>query len=112
MASRKNDRTAAPTERDAEILRLEIHALGDYAHVTVRCQRGHLVIGTEDDDPVARLTPLGRRNFGMSFHRHTGAWEKMPFVGELAEQANTLVATLAPYLQRYAFPDTNSGSDH
>jgi antitoxin (DNA-binding transcriptional repressor) of toxin-antitoxin stability system len=112
MASRKSVRTAAPSEREAEILRREIHALGDYAHVTVRCQRGHLVICADDDAPVARLTPLGRGNFGMSFHRHTGAWEKMPFVGDLPEQASTLVATLAPYLQRYDFSDTKSGSDH
>ena len=110
--SRKSGRDSPPSDRDAEQLRREIHSIGDYAHVTVRCSRGHLVICGDDDEPIARLTPLGMGRFGMSFHRHTGQWEPMPFVGDLPEQARTLTTTLAPYLQRWDCPVTKSGSDH
>ncbi len=109
---RRATRSSAPSEREAEQLRREIHALGDYAHVTVRCSHGHLVICGDDNEPVARLTPLAMGRFGLSFHRHTGRWEPMPFIGDLAEQAHTLTAVLAPYLQRCDFSDAKSGSDH
>lgn len=112
MASRKTAGTLAPTDDDADRLRRELHALGDFAHVNVRAARGHLVITADGDDPVARLTPLGEGHYGMSFHRHTGRWEQMPFVGNLSEQASTLVAALGAYLQRYDFSDIKSGSDH
>ena len=112
IASRKIARSLAPTDDDAETLRRAIHTLGDFAHITVRSQRGHLIIRSDGDDPVARLTPIGAGQFGMSFHRHTGRWEPMPFVGDLSQQADTLVAALGAYLQRYDFSDINSGSDH
>ena len=79
---------------------------------TVRALRGYLVIFSNGDDPIARLTAVGVDQFGMSFHRHTGRWEPMPFVGDLSQQAYTLVATLGPYLQCYDFSDSKSGSDH
>ncbi len=110
--ARKTARTLAPTDHDADRLRRQIHALGDFAHVTVRSQRGHLVIRSDGDEPVARLTPLGAGQYGMSFHRHTGRWEAMPFVGDLSQQADTLVAALGAYLQRYDFSAIKSGSDH
>ena len=112
MASRNPAPTPAPTDDDADQLRRELHALGDFSHVTVRSERGHLIISGDAGDPVARLTPLGSAQFGMSFHRHTGRWEPMPFVGDLSQQANNLVAALGPYLQRDDFSDSKSGSDH
>lgn len=112
MASRKIAHTPAPTDDDAARLRREIHALGDFAHVTVRPARGHLVISGDGNDPVARLTPIGAGQYGMSFRRHTGLWEPMPFVGDLSQQANTLIAALGAYLQHDDFSDSKTGSDH
>ena len=89
-----------------------IHALGDYGHVSVRAARGHLTILVEDGAPVARATPLGAGQFGLSFHTHTGRWEPMPVVADLTRLAHDLIALLGPYLQRWDFPGRNSGSDH
>lgn len=111
MAADKQTRRARPTSDDADVLRRAIHALGDYGHVSVRAARGHLTIFVEDDAPVARATPLGAGQFGLSFHKHTGRWEPMPVVANLAQLAHDLVGLLGPYLQRYDFPDRNSGSD-
>jgi hypothetical protein len=112
MARLPRTRLATPTGQDAEALRRAIHALGEYAHVTVRAERGHLTIFAHEGPPVARCTPLGGGQFGLSFRTHTGRWEPMPFVGDLTSLADDLVTTLAPYLQRWDFPDRNSGSDH
>ena len=89
-----------------------IRALGQSAHVTVRPGRSHLNIYAGNEDPVARFTPLGAGQFGLSFHTHTGRREPMPFVGETRQIAETLVSTLAPYLQPDDLPRRNSGSGH
>lgn len=77
-----------------------IHALGgDYAHVTVRAQRGLLYVYAEDpDDAVARLHPLADATYGLSFHHHSGRWQPMPFSGDLNHITKILVDTLGPYL--------------
>ena len=75
-----------------------VRAVGEYAHVVVRVARGHLVIYAGDEEPVARLTPLGQAQYGLSFYRHDGRWERMPFTGAISEMATTLVDTLGPYL--------------
>jgi len=111
MATRKR-RTETVTDEQAERLTAALHALGDYAHVSVRAERGHLHIYSGDGDPVARLTPLGGGQHGLSFHRHTGQWERMPFAGDLAHMAETIVTTLGPYLERGDFSRGMSGSDH
>ena len=69
-------------------------------------------ICVDDGAPVARATPLGAGQFGLSFHTHTGRWEPMPVVADLTRLAHDLVGLLGPYLQRWDFPDRNSGSDH
>lgn len=79
--------------------------------VAVRAKRGHLLIAP-DDEPVARLTPLGGGQFGLSFHTHAGRWEPMPFTGNLSQQAHNVVTVLGMYLARCNFTDSNSGSDH
>ena len=96
---------------DADALRRAIHALGDYGHVSVLAARGHLTIHVDDGVPVAWATPLGAGQFGLSFHTHTGRWEPMPVVVDLTRLAHDLVGLLGPYLQRWDFPDRNSGSD-
>jgi hypothetical protein len=112
MAASKRTRLPTPTPADAEALHRAIHALGDYGHVSVRAERGHLKIFVDEGAPVARFTPLGGGQFGLSFHTHTGRWEPMPFVGDLVHLAHDLVGVLGPYLQRWDFSDRKSGSDH
>ena len=111
MTSRKGTPLGATTEQEAERLQAAIRALGDFAHVSVRRTRGQLNILAGDEQPVARLTPLGAGRYGLSFMRHTGRWEAMPFSGALAEMADTVVSTLGAYLARYDFPSGISGSD-
>jgi hypothetical protein len=112
MMSRKRPVGATPTEGEAQHLQAAIRALGEYGHVSVRPVRGCLNIFAGDDQPVARLTPLGGGHFGLSFMRHTGRWEPMPFSGLLSDMPDTIVSTLAPYLARYDFSSRISGSDH
>lgn len=112
MALTPRERSRIPLVDAADTLQRAIRALGDYAHVSVRPLRGHLTIGVEDGEPVARCTPLGGGQYGASFRTHTGRWEPMPFVGDLPHLAQALVNALDPYLQRWDFPGRNSGSDH
>lgn len=111
MAARKSSRREPLTDDQAVDLATAIHARGAYAHVSVRAERGHLNIYPDDDDPVARLTPLGGGQYGLSFHRHTGQWERMPFAGDLSHLADVIVETLGMYLER-SFSSRISGSDH
>jgi hypothetical protein len=112
MAPRSRAPRVGPAPQDADILQQAIRALGDYAHVSVRAVRGHLAILVDNGEPVARCTPLGAGQYGLSFHTHTGRWENMPFVADLTHLAQDLVTALGPYLQRSDFPDTKSGSEH
>ena len=92
------------TSSDEEQLRHCIHALGDYADVEIRANRGHLNIGQDPDDPVARATPVGGGQYGLSFRSHTGRWEPMPVVGNLEVIAQAAVDMLGPYLARWDSP--------
>ena len=112
MAPRPRAPRGQPAPQEADTLQRAIRGLGDYAHVSVRAARGHLTICVDDGEPVARCTPLGAGQYGLSFHSHTGRWEPMPFATDLTHLAQDLVAALGPYLQRWDFPDTNSGSHH
>jgi hypothetical protein len=106
----KNKRTV--TSVDAAALTHAIGTRGDYAHVVVRAERGHLNIYPDDFAPVARLTPLTASLYRLGFRTHTGRWEPMPFAGTLTQMAQALVDTLAPYLERNDFTDRNSGANH
>ena len=66
--------------------------------MVARVERGQLVVYAGYDEPVARLTPLGQAQYGLSFYRHDGRWERMPFTGAISEMATTLIETLGPYL--------------
>ena len=112
MATRKPARSALPTPHEAQALQQALHALGDYGHVSVRAGRGHLNIVVDGGEPVARCTPLGAGQYGLSFHSHTGRWEPMPIIADLSRLAHELVGVLAPYLQRWDFPDTKRGLNH
>lgn len=104
MASRKLASPASQADdAAAAALSQAIRRLGHYAHVEVRAHRGHLNIYPGDDEPVARLSPLGGSRFGLSFHSHTGRWEQMPFAGPLDDDmARTIVNMLGPYLSSNA----------
>jgi hypothetical protein len=112
MNKRKTSASHTITSADEERLRRGIHALGDYAHVEVHAIREHLDIGPAPDDPVARATPLGGGQYGLSFHSHTGRWERMPVVGNLDEIAQAAVDMLGPHLTRWDFSDRMSDPDH
>ncbi len=106
------DKTALKaTTADAEKLERGIRQNSQFAHVRVHLVRGQLDI-CPDDEPVARATPLGDGQYGLSFRSHTGKWERMPITGSLDELAQGVVDALGPYLERWNFSDTNSGSDH
>ena len=115
---RAPDGTAQPDPVDpraaleAAALARALRALGDYAHVAVRAERGHLNIFVDDGAPLARVTSLGANQYSLSFHSHTGRWEPMPFVGDLLPLAHDLVTALGPYLERPDFPGGIRGSGH
>jgi hypothetical protein len=98
----------------AAIMEQAIRALGNFAHVTVRSQRGHLNIFVDEDSmaAVARLTPIGADTYGLSFHSHTGKWEPMPFAGTLSDLAETVVTVLSAHLERWEFTPGMNRSDH
>jgi len=112
MAPRTRTRSTPVSLLEADALQRALHGLGDYAHVAVRVERGHLNIFIDDGAPVARVTPIGANQYGLSFHSHTGRWEKMPFVGELIPLAHDLVTALGPYLERPDFSGGIPGSGH
>jgi transposase len=89
--------TRAPDADVATAFCTAIGALGDYAHVTVRPRRGLLyVYADETEDAVARFHPLGDGTYGLSFHHHSGAWQPMPFSGDLHHITAVLVDSLGP----------------
>ena len=111
MKTRKRFSMSKPTDQQAQQLCDVIHSLGDYVHVRVRAQRGHLNIYPADEyEPVARLSTLGGGEYNLSFRKHTGRWEPMPFAGDISHLAQDLVNTLALYLQSWDFTDRKSGS--
>jgi len=112
MPTKNRKGQTSPTGANASAAQKAIHALGHYAHVSVRAQRGHLNIYPDDDVPIARFTPIGSGQYGLSFHNHHGRWEQMPFTGDLISLAQTLVDTLAPYLERHDFYPGMGGSGH
>ena len=112
MKARKRSSRSKPTDEQAEQLCAAIHSLGDYKHVQVRPERGHLNICADEFEPVARLTPLGGGNYGLSFRNHHGRWEPMPVAGTIQQLPQAIVSTLGTYLERWDFSVTKSGSKH
>ena len=102
---------ASPDDHVADEFCTAIRALGDYAHVTVRTQRGLLYVHADDPTyAVARFHPLGHSTYGLSFHHHSGRWEPMPFSGDLSHITTVLVQTLGTYLAKWENAPRNSGS--
>jgi hypothetical protein len=112
MAQRTRARSTRVSSLEADALQRALHGLGDYTHVAVRAERGHLNIFIDDGAPIARVTPIGANQYGLSFHSHTGRWEKMPFGGELVPLAHDLITALGPYLEPPDFSGGIRGSGH
>jgi hypothetical protein len=90
-----------------------IRALGDYAHVAVRAQRGFFYVYRDDtEDAVARFHPMADSKYGLSFHHHSGRWEPMPFSGDLSHITTVLVQALGAYLAKWEKTPRTSGSHH
>ena len=68
MAPRPRTQSTPVSAQEADTLQRALHALGDYAHVAVRAERGHLNVFIDDGAPVARVTPIGATQYGLSFH--------------------------------------------
>jgi hypothetical protein len=80
------------------------------AGMYVRVHGDHLILGRqepigrdghlENDDRV-RLTQLSVSSYGLSVKRHTGRWERTPFVGTLEEMIDIILGCMqhlvAPY---------------
>jgi hypothetical protein len=96
---------------DANVLTTTIRADGHHDHVTVRADRGFLYVDV-DAEPVVRLEPLSGNTYGLSFHHHTGRWERTPFTGDAAHLARVLTTEFGAYLDVYDFPPAKSGPDH
>ena len=86
----------------AAALQDQLRRRGTYDHVSVRPRAGHLNIEAADADGqpsiVARATPLGGVEYGLSFRTSGGRWEPMPVSGPLEEIAESAVGLLGPYL--------------
>jgi antitoxin (DNA-binding transcriptional repressor) of toxin-antitoxin stability system len=112
MAQRTRTQSTPVSALEADTLQRALHARGDYAHVVVRAERGHLNVFIDDGAPVARVTPIGANQYGLSFHSHTGRWEQLPFGGALVPLAHELITALGPYLERPDFSGGIRGSGH
>ena len=67
----------------------------------IRVHGKNLILGREETYDGAngrvdmvRLTERPRRQYGLSYKRHTGRWERMPFEGTLAELVKLLQESL------------------
>lgn len=81
-----------------------IRKRGQYGHVLVTARAGHLIVKAKDSQgmevPIARATPIGGREYRLSFHTHTGRWEPMPVAGGLEELTDILLGLLGPHIDR------------
>ena len=80
--------------------------LAGYPHAThvqvvARGDTLALVSGKKPDvQKHARLTRLGKSCWAISLPRHTGAWEKTPFMGPLPDMVRMIAVDLALFLDR------------
>ena len=56
MTTRKRSSKSKPTDQEAKRLCDAIRSLGDYEHVRVRAERGHVNIYPDEYEPVARFS--------------------------------------------------------
>ncbi|OXC78040.1 hypothetical protein [Caballeronia sordidicola] len=88
-------------QRKAAELQCQLATLTGHDQATVKPYGKHLLIQMKRDDTVdtvARLTEVGRNTYTSAFRSHTGRWEPLPGIGNLAETTDLVVSLLAPYL--------------
>lgn len=92
--------------REAETLQRELRTRLGHDKVGVRPYGRHLLIQmllADQADTIARLTGLGRNQYGAAFRSHTGRWEPLPGTGSRTAMTDLVVDLLSPYLT----PDNN-----
>jgi len=105
MSAMKEKMRAAQAE-----LRRLLEANETTAGMYVRIHGDHLIAGrtepagadgTLEDDDRVRFTLLTRGRYGLSVRRHTGRWEKTPFLGSMRETVDAVCSVMqhlvAPY---------------
>lgn len=94
----KSDNSTAAALHLQELVRER----GSFGHVAVRPRAGHLNVEVTHGDGareiVARATPVGAGLYGLSFRNHSGRWEPIPVMGNLAEVATGITDLLGPFL--------------
>lgn len=85
---------------------LELQRLLDNHEVTkglgVRAHGSHLILsrdeigpdGISERDDRVRLTHLQGTSYGLSVRRHTGRWQKTPFIGSLPEMVEVICTSM------------------
>ena len=89
---------------DAEDLEEELEKHDGLTHLRVKKRGDSLIIysgAAKDAQNHARLTYLGGDDWGLSFPKHTGRWERTPFIGTMDEILDTLVSDFRCYLEIY-----------
>jgi len=74
----------------------------DLRHLQVKVRGTTLLVVAHEqhgEEPVARLTPVGRGQYGLSIFWHNGKWQRMPVVGGLVEIVEGLHQDFAFMLQ-------------
>ena len=73
------------------------------AHLRVKKHGDSLVLYSgkgRDEHKHAKLTSLTSHTWGLSLPRHTGRWERTPYIGTMDEILNTLLNDLGFHLAR------------
>ena len=89
-------------QRKAAELQRQLASLTGHALAHVKPYGKHLLIQMHREDHVdtiARLTELGRNSYSSAFRSHTGRWEPLPAMGDLATVADLVVSLLGPYFE-------------
>ena len=87
-------------QRKSAELQRQLATLTGHAPAHVKPYGKHLLIQMHREDQVdtiARLTELGRNSYSAAFRSHTGRWEPLPGIGDLATVADLVVTLLNPY---------------
>ena len=86
-------------------LQRQLATLTGHERAHVKPYGKHLLIQIHSDgehdsvDTIARLTELGRNSYSSAFRSHTGRWEPLPGIGDLATTAELVVSLLGPYFE-------------
>ncbi len=86
-------------------LQRHLATLTGHQRAQVKPYGKHLLIQIHNDGDndsvgtIARLTELGRNSYSSAFRSHTGRWEPLPGIGDLAATAGLVVSLLGPYFE-------------